>query len=121
VVHWLHRDRDLLKIARTSQEETFEDDPDTPTQGMVLRSVAEHLGPQRMEEFQKWAAENHFWCELLAQMASALAQYEKIRGRMFQLVEDVLCRRYESALPRWIGSRGSDRIRGRMGVAMCAP
>ncbi|MFC5185978.1 hypothetical protein [Actinomadura harenae] len=99
VVHWLHRDRDLLECARAAQATAFEDDPDTPTRGMVLRKLTELLGPDPMEGFQEWACKSHFWCELLAQMACALAQYEKIRGQMFRWVEGVLHRHGEHPLP----------------------
>ncbi|MFD0856760.1 hypothetical protein ACFQ07_31295 [Actinomadura adrarensis] len=91
VVHWLHRDRELLKCAWAAQAAALESDkPRDPTRGMVLLRVAEHLGPQRTKEFQLWAQETHFWCELLAQMAGALARYEEVRWRIFQKVEDVL-------------------------------
>ncbi|TYK43092.1 hypothetical protein [Actinomadura decatromicini] len=110
VVHWLHRDRRLLDCARTAQELSFEDTPDEPTQGMVLRRVADHLGPQLMAEFQQWARRTHFWCELLAQMAYALAQYEKVRGRIFRMVENTLLQQDEQPVPdalRHAGAIGS--------------
>jgi hypothetical protein len=107
VIYWLHRDRELLECANAAQAVTFEDDTEAPTQGMVLRRVTEHLGLHRMEDFQKWAGETHFWCELLAQMACALAQYESVRGRMFRMVEDVLRDRDERALPAGLRHAGA--------------
>ncbi|TDD60712.1 hypothetical protein E1293_45555 [Actinomadura darangshiensis] len=106
-VHWLHRDRQLLVCVKEAQTRTFEDAPGDPAQGMALRRVAEHLGSQRMEEFQHWARETHFWCELLAQMACALAEYENVRERMFRKVEDVLQWRDEQALPDGLRRAGA--------------
>ncbi|WP_433332396.1 hypothetical protein [Spirillospora sp. CA-294931] len=99
VVHWLHRDRELLKRARTAEETAFEDNLGWHWQGLVLRGLTQHLGPQRIQEFQEWARQTHFWCELLAQMAWAVTQYEKLRGQMFRMVEDVLSQRDTLALP----------------------
>lgn len=99
VVRWLHRDRELLKCARLVQETALEDDPNAPDRGMVLRRVAEHLGQHGMQEFQEWAREKHFWCELLAQMAHAVAQYEKLRGRIFEMMENVISQSAEPSLP----------------------
>ncbi|MFD0692250.1 hypothetical protein [Actinomadura fibrosa] len=99
VVHWLHRDHELLDCARAAQTTTFEDDPDVPDRGMVLRQVIRDLGPDRMDSFQGWAATTHFWCELLAQMAYALTQYEEIRGQIFRMVEDVIGQWGERTLP----------------------
>lgn len=112
VIHWLHRDRDLLKCVRAAQAAAFEADPIEATQGMVLQKVVAHLGAcsgedtesALMDDFQKWARKKHFWCELLAQMVCVLAQYEKLRNRVFRLVEDVLQQRWEESLP--------DRLRG---------
>ncbi|TYB41888.1 hypothetical protein [Actinomadura chibensis] len=107
VVHWLHRDRGLLDCARTAQALSFEDAPDEPAQGLVLRRVAEHLGPRLMDEFQQWARRTHFWCELLAQMARTLAEYEQIRGRIFRRLEDILQQRDEQALPDALRDAGA--------------
>ncbi|MFI0482266.1 hypothetical protein ACH34T_16700 [Actinomadura sp. 9N215] len=109
VVHWLHRDRELLDCARTAHAVTFEevDDSDAATRGLALRRVAAHLGSPLMEEFQQWAGETHFWCELLAQIACALTQYEEIRGRMFRMVEDVLHQRDERPLPDGLRRAGA--------------
>lgn len=107
VVHWLHRDRDLLECARTTQERAFEDAAGASTRGMVLRGLSEHLGPQRMREFQGWAGRTHFWCELLAQMACAIAQYERLRARMFRTLEDVLAQGRVQELPEGLRRSGA--------------
>jgi hypothetical protein len=107
VVYWLHRDHELLRCARAAQTEAFEDGRGAPAHGLVLRDVAAHLGPQRMEEFQTWARGVHFWCELLAQMAWALAQYEKVRTRIFRMTEDVLHQRFEADLPHRLHQAGA--------------
>jgi hypothetical protein len=60
-----------------------------------------------MEEFQRWAGGVHFWCELLAQMACVLAQYEKVRGRMFRIVEDALHQQHEQLLPDGLRRAGA--------------
>lgn len=107
VVHWLHRDRDLLKRTKTAQETAFEDVPSESTWGWVLRRLTEQLGPQRMQEFQDWAGQTHFWCELLAQMACAITHYEELRGRMFQAVEDAISQRDVQVLPDGLLSAGA--------------
>jgi hypothetical protein len=107
VVDWLHRDRGLLECAWTAQEWVFENRPDARMQGLLLRKVEERLGAGGMGEFQEWARETHFWCELLAQMAFAIAQYEKYRGRIFGMVEDALSQREVSALPDELRSVGA--------------
>lgn len=107
VVHWLHRDPVLLKSAKSAQVVAFEDDPNAPASGRVLREVAEHLGPQQMEEFQRWAGGVHFWCELLAQMACVLAQYEEVRGRMFRIMEDALQQQHGRLLPDGLRRAGA--------------
>lgn len=99
VVHWLHRDCELRKCARTAEEKAFEDSRDSSDRGLVLRGLTEHLGPERMQDFQRWAGGTHFWCELLAQIACALAQYERLQNRICTVVEDVLSARDVSALP----------------------
>lgn len=103
VIHWLHRDHELLECARTAQAMAFEDAPDVPAQGRVLREVAEHLGPQRMEEFQIWARKEHFWCELLAQIARVLARYEEFQMRMLNAVEDAVHQKFDQSLPHELG------------------
>ncbi|QFG22561.1 hypothetical protein [Actinomadura sp. WMMB 499] len=107
VIHWLHRDRELLECARTTQATAFEDEPDASASGQVLRKVAEQLGPQGMKEFQEWAGVAHFWCELLAQMACALERYEDVCGRMFFLVEKVLYQRIGESLPSALHRAGA--------------
>ena len=107
VAHWLHRDRNLLVCARAAQRVSFEDTPDEPAQGLVLRRVTEHLGQQQMEGFQVWARETHFWCEVLAQMARALALYEEVRERMFAMVEDAFQRGGGQALPDGLSRAGA--------------
>ncbi|URM96953.1 hypothetical protein LUW76_22820 [Actinomadura madurae] len=107
VVHWLHRDRGLLYCAWTTQTVAFEEDPSAPAQGMVLRRVDEHLGSELMAEFQKWALAKHFWCELLAQMACAIAQYEILRGRIFRTVESLIEQQHGQTFPDALRNAGS--------------
>jgi hypothetical protein len=120
VVDWLHRDRELLECAWTAQEWVFENRPDAPTQGLLLRKVEERLGAGGMGEFQEWARETHFWCELLAQMVFAIAQYEKYRGRIFGMVEDALSQREVSALPDELRSGGRSGSRSNGPGGMCS-
>ncbi|MEU6748504.1 hypothetical protein ABZ914_20000 [Spirillospora sp. NPDC046719] len=93
VVHWMHRDRWLLNCAKTAEEAAFEDAAQLPGRGMVLRGLTDQLGSPRMRQFQRWAGETHFWCELLAQMAQAISRYEELKGRMIPTVERILASR----------------------------
>ncbi|WP_242882146.1 hypothetical protein [Actinomadura litoris] len=90
VVYWLYRDGALRRCARSADERAFEVAPGVSDGGLVLRGLSAHLGAQRMQEFQVWARSTHFWCELLAQIAHAITQYQQLRDKIFRTAEEAL-------------------------------
>ncbi|GAB2827136.1 hypothetical protein GCM10022221_26640 [Actinocorallia aurea] len=99
VISWLHRDVHLLSHTRAAEQRAFENDARQLDQGLFLRVLEAELGPLRMAEFQSWAGESHFWCELLAQLAFALSRYEHFWNTVAYTVERALLGRDDVPVP----------------------
>ncbi|MCD0448018.1 hypothetical protein LO762_02225 [Actinocorallia sp. API 0066] len=98
VVHWLHRDRVLLDHTRGAQQRAFGGVADLPDFGLVLRVLEVHL-EDGMKDFQKWALETHFWCELLAQLALTLTHYSKFKNTIAVTITKALLLRDSAPMP----------------------
>lgn len=104
IITWLHRDNGLRK-ATTRAAQPFDVRQAEPERGRVLRELSAELGPEKTKDFQKWAVETHFWCELLAQAAYALTLFRDQYKRAREAVKDALVQREEPGWPHSLDRR----------------
>jgi hypothetical protein len=105
VIRWLRRDRNLCGATKQLGEpfrisrDTDPDDPhrrSTPeeekwfVEAHVIPGLRKEFGDQRIKDFQREAGRAHFWCELLAQTAHALDEFQGRYNRAKRAVVAVL-------------------------------